>query len=753
MTYFGRKTEESGTEDFQLLSVHLENTAGLCGRFVGAFSDEAIGAFMGQYHDIGKYSAVFQRRIRGEKFTVGHARAGALECEALYKESGGQNFLYRLLGMAICGHHSGLMDYGSVAGSGYCRKINHAEEVEPYVEWKKEVPSMGVLDVRKWRLKQQFTKEEADPKKRENENKKLLGFLLQLYGRFLFSALVDADRIDAQNFPDQTATRWMEKRASIKELKKSFDVHMEEVHKKAQQTPLNAVRNTILCHCVKAASERRGFFSLTVPTGGGKTLSSMAFALEHALAHGQERVIYAIPFTSIIEQNAKVFAGIFGPDNVLEHHSNFELPEKKEDARLPESERLLKFKLAQENWYEPIIVTTNVQFFESLFTHKPGKARKLHHIANSVIILDEVQSIPSMYIKPCMAALNELVANYHCTVVLCTATQPEFDRNALFLNHVDMHEIMRDIPGLFAKLRRTQEQFLGAQTVAEVAERVKAEKQALCIVNTKKHARDLFGALKGETGVFHLSTNMYPKHRKAVLAEIRERLDQKQPCKVISTQLIEAGVDIDFPVVFRAVAGLDSIVQAAGRCNREGKLAAGTVYVFEPEECYKGKGYLERTATIGHLIIEKHAKFLENTAVRAYFQQLFDFERDKTDEKKLMETCANIVEEPADLRIPYETISREFKLIENEGYAIVIPLEEEAGKLLTQAAYAKSLGGILRQLSQYTVGVKPYELEKLNEQHALTVVADGIAVLADENFYDKACGLILATTDDFDYIV
>lgn len=487
----------------------------------------------------------------------------------------------------------------------------------------------------------------------------------------------------------------------------------------------------------------------------------MAFALSHALEHGQERVIYTIPFTSIIEQNAQVFAEVFGRENVLEHHSNFELPFVKDSGKeeCSQSEALERRKLAEENWYEPIVVTTNVQFFESLFADKPGRARKVHHIAGSVIILDEVQAIPMEYLRPCMAALAELVANYGCTVVFCTATQPEFDRNALFLTDVNIREIITDVPQLFAVLRRTEEAYLGAQSLEQIAARLGDEQQALCIVNTKRHARDLARALAeaGMKDVYHLSTNLYPQHRKAVLREIRERLDASLPCRVISTQLIEAGVDIDFPAVYRAAAGIDSIVQAAGRCNREGRSARGRVYVFAPEEKYRGKGYLERTAQIGGLTMEKYPRFLDNDAVRAYFKELFDFEREETDKKKILPLCGESIgqnpKNPFDLRIPYAEIGKRFRLIENDTYALVIPTPE-AQVLLARAVFATRLGGILRELAQYTVNVRTYELQWLAKQGALNKVAESIAVLADERLYDEAYGLVLESGGDFDdYII
>lgn len=280
------------------------------------------------------------------------------------------------------------------------------------------------------------------------------------------------------------------------------------------------------------------------------------------------------------------------------------------------------------------------------------------------------------------------------------------------------------------------------------------EEQALCIVNTKRHAHELFCALgDSQTDIFHLSTNMTPQHRKATLKIIRQRLADNLPCKVISTQLIEAGVDIDFPVVFRAAAGIDSVAQAAGRCNREGRLKFGCVYVFVPEEIYRGKGYLRRTADCGLLTIQKYPQFLENTAVREYFSKLFDVERDGFDKKEIMQLCARSVADMPDLQIPYEKIGNAFKIIENEDYSLVIPQNDYVVNILGKAEYVKTLGGILRDLSQYTVGVKAYELAKLAEQGALNIVAGSIAVLVDENLYNDQYGLLLATTDQFDYIL
>lgn len=292
----------------------------------------------------------------------------------------------------------------------------------------------------------------------------------------------------------------------------------------------------------------------------------MAFALDHAVTHNLSRVIYAIPFTSIIEQNAKIFQDILGRDEVLEHHCNFKESDDLEDVAY-NSRR----GLATENWDAPVVVTTNVQFFESLFHNKPSRCRKLHNIARSVIILDEAQAIPTEYMEPCLAALRELVEHYGCTIVLCTATQPALDdKSSLRMALPKIEEIVDDSKHLYEALQRTTVSFVGKLTDDELAVRLEEENQVLSIVSTKPQARALFELLQGHDGVFHLSTNMYPQHRRRVLDEIRTRLKQNKTCRVISTSLVEAGVDLDFPVVYRAMAGLDSIAQAAGRCNREG---------------------------------------------------------------------------------------------------------------------------------------------------------------------------------------
>ena len=389
--------------------------------------------------------------------------------------------------------------------------------------------------------------------------------------RMLFSCLVDADFLDTEQFMERGKTEQRGQYPRLERLAPWFFRALDRLEQDAPKTPVNTIRAAIRRVCEQKAQMPKGLFSLTVPTGGGKTLSAMAFALRHALKHGQQRVIYVIPYTSIIEQTGRILAGIFGRENVVEHHSNLS----------PERETLAP-QLATENWDAPMVITTNVQFFESLYAAKPSRCRKLHNIINSVVILDEAQLLPPELLKPCVDAMNDLTRNYAVTLVLATATQPALPK-------LDpLAEIIPNELNLCGRLKRTHFNFptsLNEPTVwASLAQRLQQHDQVLCIVNTRRDCHDLFQLMP--TGTIHLSALMCGAHRSAVIRLIRWRLRKRLPVRVISTQLVEAGVDIDFPVVYRALAGLDSIAQAAGRCNREGKLndagRMGEVHVFVP---------------------------------------------------------------------------------------------------------------------------------------------------------------------------
>lgn len=732
----------------QSIHHHLEQVAAYCAENCCDFTEAQIGEVLGWLHDIGKYTEDFQRRVRNEPIHTQHAIAGAAECERLYQKT--KNYLYRLLSYCIAGHHAGLPDWGSESGfeRELARKLKIQDElIGDYSAWKTEieVPSLPNSYL---------------PFQPSKYLAKHFGFAFQMYTRFLFSALVDADRTDAQGFEEQNVVEAVKKHLSLAEMEAIYTEKTEAFRADAEETYINQIRDSILDDCYEAAKGEKGFYSLSVPTGGGKTRSSLGFALRHGVMHKMKRIIYSIPFTSIIEQNAEVYRELLGDDNVLEHHCNFENPYRTDASE----EEMLKHKrllLAQENYESPLIVTTNVQFFESLFSNKPSRVRKLHNYANSVIILDEVQAIPNEYIKPCMYALTELVEHYGCTVVLCTATQPEFAENGLLPEHVKVKEIISNKAKLFADLKRTKGCFLGQKTVEEIGAQLREQKQVLCVVNTKRHALDLFAQLDAKDEAnFYLTTNMMPCHRIQVIEEIRRRLHDKLPCRVVSTQLIEAGVDVDFPVVYRSLTGIDSIIQAAGRCNREGKNPVAEVFVFEPEPAYACTGYLGMTAALAKGIIQRFPEdFLGEKAVHAYFVKLFDFSGDNVDSKNILKEDPQL---NRNFAFDFQTIAENFRLIDSQGFPVVILNDEtnwngeskEVCKQLKKAEFAEGLGGILRELSKHCVNVRPNVLDKMKEAGVLKTVADEILVLTQLDWYREKTGLTMPEEpNEIDYIV
>lgn len=549
MTYFAHIARDDRT---QTVSEHLNGTAELCAGFAAAFGAEDQGKLAGLAHDLGKYSAAFQRRLQGSTERVDHATAGAAECCRLNQGSAA---------FAVAGHHGGLPDGGGQGDTweegtfiGRMRKAAFGK-LEPYETWKKEIKLPLI------------------------PQPEFAGCCEEMFfTRMLYSCLVDADFLDTETF--------MEGKALKRGGGDTIDTLEDKLRSYVSgwfppKTELNRERCAMLTRCVEQGEcQSPGLFTLTIPTGGGKTVASLAFALRHARAHGLRRIVYVIPYTSIIEQNAQVFRDILGDENVLEHHSGV-LYDIEDEAR-PENARLAR---ATENWDMPVVVTTAVQFFESLFAARGSKCRKLHNLAQSVIIFDEAQMLPVKYLRPCVFAIAQLVKRYGVSAVLCTATQPaldgmfrEFlpDRPAVELCPPELFR-----PEIFRRVTFRREETLSGE---KLAGQINAQKQALCIVNSRKSAQRIYGLLEPE-GAFHLSTLMYPAHRKAILTEIRARLKSGLGCRVISTSLIEAGVDVDFPAVFREEAGLDSILQAAGRCNREGKrsVVESVVTIFRGE--------------------------------------------------------------------------------------------------------------------------------------------------------------------------
>jgi CRISPR-associated helicase Cas3/CRISPR-associated endonuclease Cas3-HD len=709
-------SSENPEKPWQTLKEHLLKTAEKSMEYAVKFNAGDFGYVCGVMHDLGKYSKKFQEKLQGKVSSVDHSTAGAQEVLRRYGEKFG-----KLLAYCIAGHHSGLLDYGTAASTEGTLYARLNKTIEDYSTYKTEIDS----DITK-----SLSGLPIHPIDQE-----YLGFTISFFIRMIYSCLVDADFINTEAYISESL-KPRGTNLSIEHLHNTLIQYLSEF--KCEPTKINIKRKEILDRCREISKMPNNLFTLTVPTGGGKTYSSLAFALNHAKINELERIIYVIPYTSIIEQNAKVFKEVLGNENVLEHHSNYQFDKDNLEDIQSINEKL---KLAAENWDIPIVVTTNVQFFESLFSNRSSRCRKIHNMAKSVLIFDEAQMLPIQYLKPCLLAITELVRNYGSTAVLCTATPPSI--NQLLPENIKSIEIMPDPKQLykdFKKVSVCKKDEMDDQILADELNRFE---QVLCIVNTRKHAKEIFNRVNGNK--FHLSTLMCPVHRQETLAQIRKCLDpkNKQSCRVISTQLIEAGVDVDFPVVYRAMAGIDSIVQSAGRCNREGKLTEGKVFVFKPVSEYaKIRGYLERTAKVAEMVFRNYEDPISLEAIDYYFKMLYDLEGEETLDRKNIIECFE--ERREGLEFDFQTAAERFKLIESNTYSIVIPYNETALQLLKQAQFTPYPRSMARKLQPYTVSIYDNEYEELRRNGAIKIINDSFLVL--ENFetnYNQSTGLII----------
>ena len=692
----------------QSIEAHLKGTGELAETFAAEFGAAANGKLCGLAHDIGKYSDEFQLRLRGGK-KVDHATAGAIEC-----------FKIKAAFEAVCviGHHSGLPNVG--------HKDADTTESQTFFGRKLRAEQGGIPDYRKnWNGHIALPQDYFRPSGR--------GFATAFYIRMLYSCLVDADYIDTETFMNGDAGR-----GNYEPLSALCDKLTAYISKWNNPTrEIDILRQKILNSCIEKASAPRGIFSLTVPTGGGKTVASMAFALNHAAANSMKRIIYVIPYTSIIEQNAKVFRDILGQENVVEHHSSvsYELSENADELEY-------RSALATENWDAPVIVTTAVQFFESLYANRSSKCRKLHNIANSVIIFDEAQMIPSNNLRPCVAAIAELVRAYNATAVLCTATQPAIDEMLLeYSKKESVVELCPDVDGMFEKFRRTSFEKEGRLTTDELVSRLESQQQVLCIVNTRKFAQEVYEALPSE-GRFHLSTLMCPVHRKQKLDEIRERLKSGKTCRVVSNSLIEAGVDVDFPRVFREMAGLDSILQAAGRCNREGKRSAESsiVTVFESENKVNKLIAVNRDAA--EETVRDWTQPNTTSTIERYFKAYRDFLRN--DDKSGVITASE--KGISGCGLPFEWIAKEFKLIDQNTFTVYISVGE-GKELISRLREGERSRELYRKAGMYSVSIYENHFNALINAGAAEPFGDDAAILTDLSLYSDEKGLATDVRD------
>ena len=721
--YFAHSARESDGE-WHRLKDHLEATGQMAARFLADVGWQDVGRAIGLLHDIGKYTAEFQDRLKGSHKQVNHSTAGA---EIASRHYGDQAAVAKLMAFCIAGHHAGLANGKNGQATQSLEDRLKGAFPQPAPTWKREIALPRVAVPRAFDVM-------ATP-----------DFTLAFLCRMFFSALVDADFLDTEAwYGGKGANRGQH--PSMSELSSRLDRHLDRKLAAASASEVDAIRASVLEHVRGKADTEPGVFTLTVPTGGGKTLTSLAFALRHALAHDLDRVIYVLPFTTIIEQTAEVFRDALGEDNddvdfVVEHHSAFD------EREVRGRESLDKLKLAMENWDAPVVVTTTVQFFESLFANRPSRCRKLHNIANSVVVLDEAQALPHGVLRPCVAAMAELARNWRTSLVLCTATQPALACADGFEGGFEKTtELAPDPQGLYGKLKRTRVHNEGEIDDAELVARLADERQVLCIVNTRRHARELFLALPDRDGAVHLTTAMCAQHRRERLDFVRRRLADSKPMRLVATSLVEAGVDVDFPVVWRAMAGLESIAQAAGRCNREGRHPVGQVHVFTSPE---GKTPLEMRplADAARGTWRKHGDDpLSLSALDDYFHEVYWVKGEELDSKHIL---AKTKGRHHTCDFPFETIAHEFKVISTSALPVIVPYDETARQLVRDLNHVPRPGAITRRLQPYVVTVPRDARARLVAAGAVQFVREAefdeqFAVLENESLYSCDVGLTWA---------
>lgn len=720
-----------------LLEEHLVDVAKLTQQFASTFNSGDWAYLSGLWHDLGKYRPRFQHYIRkvsgfeenahitDDAGKAPHSTAGAIHACNLFGMEG------RVLAYLIAGHHAGLYDWDS-ENSNLSYRLGQSDGLSEYEEAKAEQPPAEILAI-----------DAIKPDLRQIPGGKN-GFALWV--RMLFSCLIDADRLDTEAYMDKGKAQERQNWPNIQTLDQQFTSFIDEKTRQAEPSKVNKIRASVLNDCKTKALDSPGLFSLTVPTGGGKTLSSLAFALTHARHHNKRRIIYVIPYTSIIEQTVDIFRSIFG-DAVVEHHSNAETDSHKDNA---------KSHLACENWDAPIIVTTNVQFFESLFAAKTSRCRKLHNIVNSVVVLDEAQLLPPEFLQPILDVLNLLTEHYGVTVVLSTATQPAFStknyfdaqNNILGLNNV--REIISDPDYLYEALNRVDvelpKDWNQGKSFDELSQEIAQHQSVLAIVSRRKDARELWERMPPET--LHLSALMCGQHRSNVIQQIKEQLRNGIATRVISTQLVEAGVDVDFPVVYRAIAGLDSIAQAAGRCNREGKLDKGKVIVFVAPQP-SPVGLLRKAEDACRSILYDQSEHpLARSRFASYFEKLYyacDLDANRIN--KLLEVDGKT------LAVNFRTAAEKFKLIADENTAAVIvryydKVDKNDGDSSDIEKWINTLKSdgpdrwIMRKLQRYTVSVSKKDAERLFAQGDIEELFPGLYGQVSDLLYHDQLGLV-----------
>ena len=730
-----RKNNDGTWAAPQRLSEHLEGTSRLAELHAAKFQSGEWGKSAGLAHDAGKGRAVWQKYLKlksgyydeeahleGKTGKMPHAIYGAKLVETLFGKGFG-----RFLAYCIAGHHAGLPDWSSAEGSGQ----SSLQFQETQVKDLDDIDTLIIEGIRgakpalpPWR----FAK----------------GLDLSLWIRMLYSSLVDADFLDTESYMDQERAGNRGGYCSMPELQDRFTEFIKKLDETAEDTRVNEIRRNIRAKCEQMASDAQGIFSLSVPTGGGKTLSSLAFALEHAIKHHLDRIIYVIPYTSIIEQNADVFRSAIGEDQVVEHHSSLE-----DDDATPKS------RLATENWDAPVIVTTSVQFFESLFAAKSSRCRKLHNIVKSVVILDEAQLVPVEFLAPILETMQLLVEHYQVSFVISTATQPAFNERLVdgkqFQGLKNIKEIMgenEDVKLLYQSLKRCHVQLPddihAISSWEEIADELKQYEQVLCVVSDRKSCRELHGLMP--EGTYHLSALMCGQHRSEIIRTIKQKLRDRESVRVISTQLVEAGVDLDFPVVYRALAGLDSIAQAAGRCNREGELPdLGKVVVFNPPK-KAPMGILRKAADTTRSIVSTNVQDpLDYELFEKYFAELY-WKANSLDSKEILSLLNPYQTDLQECSIYFRTAAEKFQIIDGSLQKTILVRYGDGERLIDLLKSKGPDRRLMRKLQRYTVNVYNYDFNQLLRRGSIEEVCPKIFALTTNLDYSEDTGLLVDET-------
>ena len=715
--YYAHSKSDAPKSEWQTLKEHSQNVAKRVCDFSKAWCAEDYAWNLGLLHDIGKYQKSFQDMLDGKKIKVEHSICGA-------KESKNYNRSSVLAEYCIAGHHSGLPDFGTEKDgadeSTLCARLKR--KTEDYSAYKNELPlreAQFPIKIRPSNDKQMRDKEAA------------------FWIRMMFSCLTDADFLDTEETCKGTVERGIysdfnECLAKLKSHTEGFDA----------DTPVKKARRNLLEQIVSHKDEQSDIWLMNMPTGSGKTLASMRFALERAVKGNKKHIIYVIPYTSIIEQNAKVFKDIFGKENVLEHHCNFDFDSKGYTGSVSE-----KLKRSAENWDASMIVTTNVQFFQSIYGNRSSQLRKLHNMADSILVFDEIHMLPSAFYQPCLEAVRMLVKKYGCEAVFLTATMPDFNKwlEEFGCNGMQVRDLIDD-KECFSVFKRCCLENLGTVSFEKLIDKAQEPGSSLIVVNSKKNARLVYDKLSTEK--YHLSTYMTVKDRTAVINRIKDALSVNRNITVVSTSLIEAGVDLDFDTVFRETAGLDNLLQTAGRCNREGRKQGCVAYAFEFEDEKTGtrRNSLYTKRYISRMLLKKYDDIDSVEAVREYFDTLYDYSRDEMNQLNFS-TALNASPQ---LSFNFASYADTFKMIDDAGDRSILIIyndDEEEKELIEQLKYSGK--ATKRRLQKYMVSVKEYEYKELEKQRTITDI-EGIACLANENYYTRETGILF--DDDSNYI-